>query len=165
MAALRWILLLVGIAFLVVLATWEMRRSRHARDGNAGPEHEEPELGHLPDEFPSKPRPMGAAALSGRTRTMVPPLVELPPLAQPEPLPDEDEDEDEDVDAEARAGESAAMFVDTPPLMPQYETVSGASEPATSQSDPSASESTAEPRAADPEAPPLQSSEAVLVDW
>lgn len=48
MAALRWILLLVGLVFLAVLAAWEMRRPRRSRlESSARFERTEPNLGQM----------------------------------------------------------------------------------------------------------------------
>ncbi len=89
MAELRWILLLIGIAFLVVLTAWEMRRSRRARRELSeppapAPTHGEPELGHLPEEFAARTRTAGAAPGMGRVPNALPPIVELPPLDAPD---------------------------------------------------------------------------------
>jgi len=73
MAALRWILLGVGLVFLAALAAWELRRPRRAAQrgepalGAAG----EPSSGHTPSP--------GAAGAT-RVRTSAPQRVDLPPL-------------------------------------------------------------------------------------
>lgn len=72
MAALRWILLLAGLLFLVAMAAWELRRPRQARrDAARRAERSEPDLGNLGAE--------PAAPPAVRSRAPPPPLVELPP--------------------------------------------------------------------------------------
>jgi cell division protein ZipA len=100
MGALRWILLLAGLVFLAVLAAWESRRPRQARrDSPGASERSEPEMGMIgamghagaggsgPMAEPSQPasaRIYTGASLGGggggRTRTELPPRIDLPPL-------------------------------------------------------------------------------------
>jgi len=96
MGELRWILLLAGVVFLAALAAWEMRRSRQGRrelSGSALPAPRpaamlairgEPDLGHLPEEFASGARGAGAGPSIGRTPGPNPPVVQLPPLGEPD---------------------------------------------------------------------------------
>jgi hypothetical protein len=88
MAALRWILLLAGLVFLAGLASWEMRRSRHARrelsdasQGGSGAARGEPELGQLPEELAGRSHLSGTGfgADGGRLIGAMPPVVQLPP--------------------------------------------------------------------------------------
>ncbi|MGH8256807.1 MAG: cell division protein ZipA C-terminal FtsZ-binding domain-containing protein [Steroidobacteraceae bacterium] len=85
MGELRWILLLIGLAFLALLAAWEKRRSRRSRrelsePAASAPRHGEPELGHLPEEFTARARPAADAPGMSRLSSARPPVVELPPL-------------------------------------------------------------------------------------
>jgi cell division protein ZipA len=106
MGALRWILLLGGLVFLVALAAWESRRPRQARrDSPGASEHSEPmgvigPMGHAgasasgstAEESPSASGRIytgaslgGSGGGAGRTRNEPPPRIDLPPLEAAEP--------------------------------------------------------------------------------
>ncbi len=90
MAALRWILLLAGLVFLVALAAWEMRRPRQGgRDPAQRAERNEPGLGSLGGEAPAARAGAahGGLAGEGRTRAAPPPRIDLPPLEPIDELP------------------------------------------------------------------------------
>jgi FtsZ-interacting cell division protein ZipA len=73
MAALRWILLGVGLVFLAALAVWELRRPRQ------GAARGEPALGAA-GETAAGAAPGPGAPAGTRLRTPAPQRVELPPL-------------------------------------------------------------------------------------
>ena len=73
MAALRWILLGIGLLFLVALAAWELRRPRQAAERGEPPLGSAGETGAVPEQAPS-------AASGPRQRASAPPRVDLPPL-------------------------------------------------------------------------------------
>jgi hypothetical protein len=73
MAALRWILLGIGVLFLVALAAWELRRPRQAA------ERGEPPLGSA-GEPGAVTGPAALTAGGARQRASAPPRVDLPPL-------------------------------------------------------------------------------------
>jgi FtsZ-interacting cell division protein ZipA len=86
MADLRWILLLVGLAFLAALAAWESRRPRQGRRDALNPtERGEPAIGEMEQADASSSVPMPSISMRApfnnpRVRVMVPVRVELPPL-------------------------------------------------------------------------------------
>jgi FtsZ-interacting cell division protein ZipA len=78
MAALRWILLSVGVLFLGALTIWELRRPRQSPGDESAPEHKRSEPGLAPSETQSAPAPVRAAG-DGRRRLMPPVQIDLPP--------------------------------------------------------------------------------------
>ncbi len=104
MAALRWILLLAGLLFLAALAAWEMRRPRQGSgDAAQRSERNEPALGSLGGEAPPA-RAAASGGEDGRSRTVLPPRVDLPPFDVPD-APDAPDAPDETPQS---AGTSAA---------------------------------------------------------
>jgi cell division protein ZipA len=92
MDELRWILLLVGVLFLIALTAFEMRRARRApREPFPHFEHEslreaqrgsaEPQLGELPDSLVESAHLDGATAEPIRAQRNGPPLQELPQVS------------------------------------------------------------------------------------
>jgi len=79
MAALRWILLVAGLVFLVALAAWEKRKPRQAHSDAAvrGPARNEPELGSI-TEPAAATHTMPVA--QGRRPVMEPLCVDLPAM-------------------------------------------------------------------------------------
>ena len=88
MAALRWILLVAGLVFLVALAAWEMRKPRQAhRDSSVrGPKRNEPELGSFVEQSAESHAAPAARSGShssvgeGRRPVMPPPCIDLPAM-------------------------------------------------------------------------------------
>jgi hypothetical protein len=73
MAALRWILLGIGLLFLAALAAWDLRRPRQAA------ERGEPALGSAGESGAATGQAVGASS-GARQRASAPPRVDLPPL-------------------------------------------------------------------------------------
>lgn len=87
MAELRFILLIAGLVFLVVLAAWELRKPRQAQGNEAlrRPPRNEPELGSfaeptLDEAMPTMRAPAHAAGAEGRRPVMPPPRIDLPEM-------------------------------------------------------------------------------------
>jgi len=78
MAALRWILLSVGVLFLGALTIWELRRQRQSPGDESAPEHKRSEPALAPLETQSASAPVRAAG-DGRRRLMPPVQIDLPP--------------------------------------------------------------------------------------
>jgi FtsZ-interacting cell division protein ZipA len=87
MAGLRWILLLVGVAFLLALAAWEKRKPRQARP-EAAPgsrQRNEPDLGSFAEQSADTQAPAtrggSHASLSDARRPVLPPpRIDLPAM-------------------------------------------------------------------------------------
>ncbi|MGA8705354.1 MAG: cell division protein ZipA C-terminal FtsZ-binding domain-containing protein [Steroidobacteraceae bacterium] len=80
MAELRFILLIAGLVFLVVLAAWELRKPRQAAPGNATlrrSSRSEPEFGSYTDSA-SEPAGEPAAPAVRMRQAMMPPRIDLP---------------------------------------------------------------------------------------
>jgi len=84
MANLRWILLLAGLAFLAVLAAWEMRRPRHGRrETLSASGRSEPDVGQINDlESAASVPVLHAAYHNVRTPVSEPAQVELASYAR-----------------------------------------------------------------------------------
>jgi hypothetical protein len=74
MAALRWILLGVGLVFLAALAAWELRRPRQSAQRG------EPALGGAGEPAAGQAHAPPGAGGAGRVRSSAPQRVDLPPL-------------------------------------------------------------------------------------
>src|SRR5579863_9815423 len=84
MAELRFILLIAGLVFLVVLAAWELRKPRQAAPGNAAlrrPPRSEPEYGSYTDPA-AEPASEPAAPAVRMRPAMAPPRIDLPDLPE-----------------------------------------------------------------------------------
>src|ERR1700690_2903665 len=109
MAALRWILLGIGLLFLAGLAAWDLRRPRQAAERGDPPIGSAGELGTGPGHA-------AGFASGARQRASVPPRVDLPPIEPEIPF---EPDHYPDPGAELAHGPTdGPAQADSPPAFP-----------------------------------------------